>query len=64
MSARLSIAIQAFEDLQRVELLLDRKRRALNEAIIHLKKEEMPEYMEVTKKIEVAFEEKRATAGL
>lgn len=64
MSARLSIAIQAFEDLQRVELLLDRKRRALNEAIIHLEKEEMPEYMEVTKKIEVAFEEKRATAGL
>jgi hypothetical protein len=56
------LAIEAFEDVERVTLLLDKKQAQLNK--FHIPEADMREYFDATARIRHEFAEKREKAGL
>lgn len=64
MSARLQLAILAFEAYERADFLADRKRRECNAAASQLEHDDVPEYFTATEAIRHSFEAKREKAGI
>lgn len=68
MDAFASAAAQAFEETERVRLLLDKKEKALSQAVraMAVKSDDQSrlEYFDYTAGVLAKYEEKRATAGL
>lgn len=62
--ASLEVAIQAFAECERVQLLLDKKEKALSDAIVRVPHDMIDEYVKKTTEIENYYEEKREAAGL
>jgi len=62
--AELEIAVAAFRGLERVELLLDKKRRELRDAVGSVPRARMTEYIEMTEHIRLEYEAKREREGL
>lgn len=64
MDAYASAAAEAFSDVERVRLLLEKKEKALTQAVvvmaIHSDSESKAEYFDLTTDILAKYEEKRA----
>lgn len=58
----LSMAVQAFEELERVDLLLAKKKIALTAAVLRLEPEQMADYVRLTNDVLAKYEEKRERA--
>lgn len=64
MSAQVGMAVQAFEEVERVQLLLERKRKALSDAmrVVNFSPEERLDYFYQTEEIRQKYDEKREKA--
>lgn len=61
-TARLQMAVEAFRDVERVQLLLDKKEKVLQEIMSRGLGEHLPEYVRLTEEIRHEYEAKRISA--